>query len=131
MLLGRQEGPLEFRLIVQPIIAAIFAVRAGLREARAGNPPFLWTLLSHPGHRLPLLHAGWKDVGKVFSMAIVIDVGYQIYVFHWVYPLQAVIVAVTLAFLPYFLVCGPVNRIARRWCARSLAHEKSFRVNGP
>ena len=119
MLIGRHEGPLQFRLVVQPLIAAFFAVRAGLREASRGEPPFLWTFLTQPGQRPDLKSAIWKDVGKVFAMAIVIDTIYELYVFHWVYPLQALIVAVVLAFLPYLLICGPVNRIGQRWRRRN------------
>jgi len=31
------------------------------------------------------------------------------------YPGEALIVAFLLAFVPYLLILGPVNRIARRW----------------
>ena len=39
-LLGRDEGPLTFRLIVQPLVAIFFAIRSGLRDAREGKPLF-------------------------------------------------------------------------------------------
>jgi len=41
------------------------------------------------------------------------DVIYQYLVFRWFYPGEAVIVAFVLAFVPYLLIRGPVNRIAR------------------
>jgi hypothetical protein len=44
----------------------------------------------------------------------VIDVVYQIIAHRWVYPGEAVLVAVILAIVPYLLIRGPVNRIARR-----------------
>jgi hypothetical protein len=34
-LIGRVDGPLKFRLLLQPIVASIFAIRAGLQDARA------------------------------------------------------------------------------------------------
>src|SRR4051812_14105605 len=39
-LIGRMEGPMNFRLIIQPLIACILAVRAGLQDARenTGRP---------------------------------------------------------------------------------------------
>jgi hypothetical protein len=40
MLIGRADGPFTLRLILQPAVAAIFAMRAGLRDAREGRPPF-------------------------------------------------------------------------------------------
>ena len=42
---ARSTGPMHLRLIVQPTVAAILAIRAGLRDARQDRPPFLSTLL--------------------------------------------------------------------------------------
>jgi len=61
-----------------------------------------------------MVQDGWKSVGRVFILAIVIDVIYQLIVFRWVYPVEALLVAAILAFIPYLLIRGPVNRIARR-----------------
>jgi hypothetical protein len=115
-IMGRISGPLTFRLIVQPLVAAFFGLRAGLRDARAGNPAFFWHLFTTKlGDRPQLIRDGWKDIGKLFIAAMVIDVIYEIYVFHWVYPLQVLVVAVILALPAYLLVRGLTNRIARRW----------------
>jgi hypothetical protein len=40
---------------------------------------------------------------------------YELIVYRWVYPGQALIVAVVLAIIPYLLVRGPVTRVARRF----------------
>jgi hypothetical protein len=61
-----------------------------------------------------MLRDGWKSVGKVFVIAIIIDLVYQLIVFRWFYPLEALIVAAILAFIPYLLIRGPVNRLMRR-----------------
>ena len=47
----RTSGPLHFRLILQPVMAVILAVMAGLKDAKAGNPPYFWALLSDPTPR--------------------------------------------------------------------------------
>jgi hypothetical protein len=109
---GRIGGPLSFRLILQPTIAVILAIKAGLSDARAGKPPYLWTIATNADDRRELLRNGWKSVTKVFLMALVIDVVYQLIVARWVYPLESLIVAFVLACVPYLLVRGPVNRIA-------------------
>ena len=80
-LIGRVRGPLAFRLILQPIMAAIFAIRAGLKDAKEGRPPYFWALFTHPAERGQLLRDGWKSVGRVFIFAIVIDAVYQFIVF--------------------------------------------------
>jgi len=113
-LLGRIEGPFTFRLILQPLVAAALAVRAGIKDARAGRPPHLWTILRQPEQRRHLLSETWREVRKVFIVAVLIDIVYEIVVFRWVYPLQPFIVAAVLAVLPYLLLRGVVNRLASR-----------------
>jgi hypothetical protein len=112
MLVGRMEGPLTLRLIIQPAMACFFAVRAGLQDAREGRPAYLWKVFTNPAYRYELLHHGWKDVRIVFVMALLLDSVYQFIVVRWIYVGQALIVAITLAILPYVLVRGPVNRMA-------------------
>jgi hypothetical protein len=115
-IMGRVTGPLTFRLILQPLMAIFLGVRAGLRDARAGNPAFFWHLFTtKEGNRRQLIRDGWKDIGRLFILAIAMDVIYEIYVFHWVYPGQALVVAIIVALPAYLLVRGPVNRIAKHW----------------
>jgi hypothetical protein len=110
---ARLTGPMHLRLIVQPTVAAILAIRAGLRDAHQDRPPFLSTLLRNPVHRRELLRQGWKDVGKVFLLAAILDVIYQLIVHRGVYLLELLLTAMTLAIVPYVLLRGPVSRIAR------------------
>jgi hypothetical protein len=113
-LMDRVGGPMSFRLILQPVMAAIFAVRAGLKDAKEGKPVYFWSLFTDSAQRRERLRDGWKSVGRVFILAIVIDGIYQFIVFRWFYPVEALIVAIVLAICPYLLIRGPVNRIARR-----------------
>jgi hypothetical protein len=57
---------------------------------------------------------GWHDVGKLFFVALVLDVIYQIIVYRWVYVGQALIIATMLAFVPYLVLRGLTNRVAAR-----------------
>jgi hypothetical protein len=111
MLIGRIEGPLTLRLVLQPTMASFLAVRAGLKDARVGRPAYLWKVFTNPSYRYDLLHHGWKDVRIVFLMAFLLDSAYQLIVFRWIYLGQAVIVAIILAVVPYVLLRGPVNRL--------------------
>ena len=114
MLIGRTTGPLTLRLIFQPTMATILAIRAGLKDAREGQSLYFWAFFLHPTQRPLLWRQGWKDVGKVFTIAVVLDIIYEIIVYRWVYPLQAVIVGIVLAIVPYLIFRGLTNRIARR-----------------
>jgi hypothetical protein len=112
-LVGRVDGPLSFRLILQPVVAIFFAIRDGRRDAREGRVPYFWAIFTEPERRGALLREGWKAVTKVFVLAAIMDLIYQYLVLGWLYPVAALFVAFSLAFVPYLLLRGPVNRIAR------------------
>jgi hypothetical protein len=120
-LLGALTGPLRFRFALQPLMAILLALRAGVRDAREGRSPFLWALATHHGHRTERLSRGWADVRNLFVAAILMDLAYQLAVNDRIYVLQSVLVATSLALVPYLLLCGIFNRIAR-WRARRRRH---------
>ena len=109
-----RHAPLSFRFILQPAVAAFFAYRAGRQDAREGRPPYTWTLLRHREQRKALLLEGWRHIGKVFVVAIVMDGVYQFILVRWFYPVEALMVAIILAVVPYLLLRGVVNRILSR-----------------
>ena len=104
---------MSFRLVLQPLVAIVLAIRAGMQDFRAGKPPYSWAVLTDADHRRELLREGWKAVAKVFGAAVLIDVVYQFIQLRTVYPGEALIVAFLLACVPYLLVRGPVDRIMR------------------
>jgi hypothetical protein len=112
----RLHGPLTFRLILQPAMAVFLAVRAGLGDARGCRPAYLWAVLTSPEHRRALVHGGWKDISRVFGLGMVMDIAFQLIVFHTVYPFEMLLVAFLLAVVPYALLRGPVNRLTRKDC---------------
>ena len=113
-LTARVGGPMTFRLILQPLMATLLAVRAGLKDARAGRPPYLWTLITDPTQRVDLLREGWRSIARVFILAVVMDLIYEWVMGRFFYPLETLIVAILLAVVPYLVLRGPVTRIARR-----------------
>jgi hypothetical protein len=123
-LLARDSGPLHFRLIVQPLVATILAIRAGWMEASAGRPIFFWTLVREPAKARTVLRNAWKFVGKVFLVAVVLDVVYQVIDFQWVYPVETLIVATMLALVPCMVVRAIGNRIVTFVRERRQRHMK-------
>jgi hypothetical protein len=121
-LIARVTGPMKFRLLLQPAMATFFAIRDGLRDARQCRPPYFWGLFTDKDERESMLENGWKSIGKVFILAVVLDVVYQLIEHRWtVYPGEAVLVAIILALVPYLVIRGPVNRIA---CRRKTVGER-------
>jgi hypothetical protein len=110
-LADRLTGPMSFRFILQPVVASVFAVIAGLQDARPGKRPYLWAIFTEPANRAALVKDGWTRIGKVFLVAIVLDLAYQVVVLK-VFPGEAVIVAILLAIVPYAVLRGVVTRIA-------------------
>ncbi len=113
----RVGGPMTFRIILQPTMAALLALRGGLKDVREGRPPYFWTVLTDSAQRADLLREGWKAIARVFLLAVIMDVIYQWVVLRWIYLGETLLVAILLAVVPYLLIRGPVNRIARRWRA--------------
>jgi hypothetical protein len=105
---------MSFRLIFQPAVAIFLAIRAGMRDARHGRPPFLWAVSSNRGLRRELIRRGWEDVRNVFILAIVLDSMYQVIVHSGIYALELLLTATILALVPYVIVRGLVTRLARR-----------------
>jgi hypothetical protein len=113
-LLARVQGPMSFRLILQPLIAAFFAFRDGRKDAREGRGPYFWALFTDAGHRTEMLKGGWTSIGKVFIIAIILDLVFQIISFKDVRSVAGALIAgVILALIPYLLMRGPVNRLSR------------------
>lgn len=54
----RVTGSMKFRLVLQPVMAAIFAIRPGLKDARMGAPAYFWSLVINPTSRADMLKDG-------------------------------------------------------------------------
>ena len=122
-LLARPSGPMSFRFILQPTMAAIAGIHAGIIDARTGRSPYLLMLFSHPAEKLPRLREGVKATFRIFLLGIAMDAAYQFLALKKFYPVEALIVAFTLAVIPYFLVRTPTSRVARWWRRRRFPHD--------
>jgi hypothetical protein len=120
-ILDRPGGPMTFRFILQPAMAFIAALRDGVNDARLGRTPYFSAILrgEDRGGRL------WEGVistARILILGVVMDTIYQWSVLGTFYPGQAAVIAVLLAFVPYVLLRGPIERVARRWIARPASH---------
>jgi hypothetical protein len=114
-LLDRPGGPMTFRFALQPIMATIAALYDGVKDARTGRSPYLWTIFSVPEERGSRLREGLISTARVILLGLCMDVIYQVVEFNTFFPAEAVIIALLLAFVPYLLLRGPFARIARWW----------------
>jgi hypothetical protein len=111
---------MTFRFILQPAMAAAMALRDGVRDARLGRRPYLWALLRGvrgSEGRSGRLWEGIISTARILILGVVMDVVYQWLELKTFYPGQAAVIAILLAFVPYLLLRGPMERVARRWFA--------------
>jgi len=119
-ILDRPGGPMTFRFILQPTMALIAALRDGVKDARLGRRPYIWALLHgvrDSQGRSGRLWEGVVSTARILILGIVMDTLYQWVEFKTFYPVQAAVIAVLLAFVPYLVLRGPIERIASRWVA--------------
>src|SRR5262245_35946663 len=114
---GRLEGPLTFRFLLQPTVAMFFALRDGIADARSGRMPYTQALFAEDGSRSRLLRDASASVARVLLFGAIMDLAYQLIVFRWVYVGELIFIVLLLVFVPYLIVRGPANRIAR-WVLR-------------
>ena len=104
-------GPMKFRFVIQPLVSLYFAIKAVRRFSDTGRIPFFYGLFSDKDVRQELIVESWKDIGKLFVFAIILDVIAQIIILKTVYPFEAILTAVLLSIVPYILLRDPINRI--------------------
>ena len=120
-MLERPSGTMNFRFILQPVMATIAALLDGVKDARAGRAPFLATILTDPAQRAGRLQEAVIATARIILLGLIIDAIYQYIEFKTFHPAEAVIIALLLAFVPYVALRGIISRIARWWIGRQSA----------
>jgi hypothetical protein len=109
----RPDGPMRFRFVLQPLMAAFAAVHDGRSDARLGRTPYFMTVLRNPQERFGRLREGLNATARIILLGLVMDIIYQALVLHTFYPDEALVIALLLAFVPYLIIRGLVVRVAR------------------
>lgn len=118
-LAARPAGPLSFRFILQPIMATLLGIRDGIKDARTGRSPYFWTVLRNPAERHARLREGLIATSRILLLGLIMDAIYQFKVDGRFHVGEAIIVALTLAFIPYLFIRGPAARLTNWWQNRS------------
>jgi hypothetical protein len=118
-LMERPDGPMRFRFILQPVMAAIAAIRDGRADAAAGHSPFFWTIMSQPEERMVRLREALNATARIILLGVVMDIIYQTLVLKTFYPAEAAVIALVLAFIPYVIIRGVALRVMRTSVTRA------------
>ena len=115
---ARFGGPMTFRFFLQPTMAGIAALHDGIRDAREGHKSFFWTAWRDPTRQTGRLREGMIATARILLLGISLDVIYQFKMLNAFYPAEAVVIAILLAVVPYFVFRWIVERVACGWFAR-------------
>jgi len=118
-LVARPSGPLAFRFVLQPVMASLLAVRDGFADARGQRLPYFWLIWHDAPHRAERVRQGFRAVLRVFLLGIVMDAAYQVIELKAFRPVEMLVVALLLAFVPYVLLRGPADRLVTWWRRRT------------
>ena len=72
-LIGRLHGPFSFRFVLQPIMAAIFAVRYGVEDADEEAGRLLLEVVANPAEQGQLLREGFHHMLRVIALGVVMN----------------------------------------------------------
>jgi hypothetical protein len=122
----RPNGPMAFRFVLQPTMAALAAIHDGIKDARLGRSPYFWTVLSNSRDRGGRLRECLVSTARIVLLGLGMDAIYQYQVLKTFYPDEALLIAILLAVVPYLLFRGPVDRIACKF----IAPADSAAING-
>lgn len=123
-ILQRSGGPMSFRFILQPAMAALAALHDGIGDARLSRPPYIWAMLSQPASSRAHLREALIATARIILIGLGMDAIYQTFVLRAFYPGEMAMVAVLLAFLPYVVLRGPMGRLVHWWFNRKAHMER-------
>ncbi|CDZ68268.1 Hypothetical protein NGAL_HAMBI2605_65530 [Neorhizobium galegae bv. orientalis] len=118
-IVDRVNGPMTFRFILQPVMAFVAALPDGINDARHGHSAFFWTRRGDPTLKRGRLSQGLASLARVVLLGISMDVIYQMRVFERFYPIEALVMAILLAVIPYFIFRPVIEWLAGKWLPRS------------
>jgi hypothetical protein len=117
-IIERIHGPMTFRFYLQPTMALLAALPDGLRDARLGHKSFFWSALWDRNVSTGRLREGAISTARVVLLGISMDVIYQFKVLDRFYPVEALMMAILLAVIPYFIFRWIIERVGAWWFAR-------------
>jgi hypothetical protein len=113
-LIARVAGPMSLRFVFQPLIGLLLGVRDGMRDAKAGEPPFILDLITNNENRKEKLSSLLTSLSKTVLIAVVLDIIAQYLIFSQVRITSAVMIAIIILVVPYSIARAVTNRIVTK-----------------
>jgi hypothetical protein len=113
-IIARVAGPMSLRFVFQPLVGLMLGARDGLRDAKAGEPPFIFDLIVNRENRRAKLVSLSKSLSKTIIIAIVLDMIAQYLIFGQVRITGAIAIAIIILIVPYSLARAITNKIVTK-----------------
>ena len=110
----RWNGPFSLRLLLQPTMAILFALRDGRQDAASGAAPYLHRVAFNASERRSTIASAWSSLCKVLVIALILDSAFQYATDGSIRFIQSGAMAMLLCALPYTLLRGPAARYFSR-----------------
>ncbi|HWQ19007.1 MAG TPA: hypothetical protein VN455_04460 [Methanotrichaceae archaeon] len=114
MIIARIAGPMSLRFVVQPLVGLLLGARDGVRDAKAGEPPFIFDLIVNRENRRIKLASLFTSLSKTIIIAVVLDLIAQYLIFDQVRITGAIAVAVIILIVPYSLARAITNKVVTK-----------------
>jgi hypothetical protein len=105
-------GPGTVRFFVQPAIAILLGILHGIRDHRAGLPPYLVALVRAGGGRVRHLLEGLRAIALPLGLAVLGAYAFEYMIRRRVYVFYGLLYAVLFVAIPYFVARALANRLA-------------------
>lgn len=113
-LAARFHGAGRFRFLFQPATAIVLGIAGGVRDAKFGLPPFLWSLLFRADQRKTAWRSALAATRNLIALAILLDLISQYLLFPAIHPAAALILGPILIAVPYAVARALANRLTPR-----------------
>lgn len=110
-IIARIVGPMSLRFVFQPLVGLLLGARDGVRDAKAGEPPFIFDLIVNRENRRIKLASLFTSLSKTIIIAVVLDLIAQYFIFGQVRITGALAVAVIILIVPYSLARAITNKV--------------------
>jgi len=121
--IARLAGPMSLRFIFQPLIGLLLGIRDGIRDANAGEPPFILDLISNREKRKAKLSSLLISLFKTILIAVVLDLIAQYFLFGQFRITSAVMIAIIILIVPYSMARAVTNRMVKKSRMKKLGEQ--------
>lgn len=106
------SGPGRIRFVLQPVIAFILGIRDGVRDARAGEPPYVLALFKLSGRKVRVKQ-GLRQIALPLAVGVGLSLTFQYVIRRTAHLIPALLFGTVFIAVPYMVARALANRMWR------------------